>query len=591
MNFTIKNITNKNLMDIAYGNGIYVLVGDNGYISTSTNLHDWTERINPASIGNKKLMYIIYDGNPKRFIAVGEHMTILTSNDGITWTKRIKYDISNNRTAISIIFDNSKSRFILYWKDRTSPYSRGCMYSDNNGDNWSNIIDFGYYGAIGEDCIKFKNLFITVGYGQDDSGNIPIRTSNTGIDNFAGRYGNTPFYGICKKEDNSIAIAVGSNCNIVKSTDGVNWIQKHYESNYYLYSVIYYKNTFYAVGSSGAILQSSDDGETWEKINKIEINSNLNRIRNVNTNLCLVCNDGNIIIQDLNKYLIKQKSNYYTIKSEFYKNGNYEPITELEGKEIFTETDFQVYGIDDLNLLTKTIDIQVINGIDKGSIGGGKYFEISLNNEIGKIKLQPISKEVNVTDEVIKDKSFLKWYSFHNSATINLPEDYYSKISCVFHGDGTSGNQTDYNATFYYSDGTTEKVLNKYKKCYKIVFDLTYTSFISFDIYKIFQLRYLIQYNNIIYTFDEESIKLSPSKTLDEGNFINNGFVDSTAITEEQWNTTFTDKSNVKLLMWTDDMNKTDVNIEVEIIPFRPMDKFKENGHICNILFKEVREV
>lgn len=53
MNFTIKNITNKNLMDIAYGNGIYVLVGDNGYISTSTNLHDWTERINPASIDNK----------------------------------------------------------------------------------------------------------------------------------------------------------------------------------------------------------------------------------------------------------------------------------------------------------------------------------------------------------------------------------------------------------------------------------------------------------------------------------------------------------------------------------------------------------
>lgn len=118
-----------------------------------------------------------------------------------------------------------------------------------------------------------------------------------------------------------------------------------------------------------------------EKINKIEINSNLNRIRNVNTNLCLVGNDGNIIIQDLNNYLIKQKSNYYTIKSEFYKNGNYESITELEGKGILEQNDFETYGIDDLNLLTKTMDTQDIKGTDKGNLGNGKLFELNLDSE------------------------------------------------------------------------------------------------------------------------------------------------------------------------------------------------------------------
>ncbi|MDS1005107.1 hypothetical protein P9J83_16660 [Clostridium sporogenes] len=287
------------------------------------------------------------------------------------------------------------------------------------------------------------------------------------------------------------------------------------------------------------------------------------------------------------KYLIKQNSNYYTIKSRFYKDSEYEFIKELEGTEVLMQSDFEAYGIDNLNSLTKIIDTQIVNGIDKGALDKGKLFAFSLNNEIEKIKVQPISKEVNVTDEVIKDKSFLKWYSSWGSAIIDLPENYYSKISCVFHGDGTSGNQTGYNATFYYSDGTTDKVLNKYKKCYKIIFSLTFTSFISFDIYKIFQLRYLIQYNNAIYTFNEESIISSSSQELDENNFINNGFIDATAIGREQWNIAFPDKSNLKLLVWTDDMSKTDVNIETEIIPFRPIDKLKKNSDICNILFKE----
>ncbi|MHB9924547.1 discoidin domain-containing protein [Clostridium botulinum] len=89
---------------------------------------------------------------------------------------------------------------------------------------------------------------------------------------------------------------------------------------------------------------------------------------------------GEIELYSIYRYLIKQNDQYYTIKSDFYKNGNYESIPELEGKKILTETDFETYGIDDLNLLTKNIDTQVVDGIDKGSLGGGKMFEISFNN-------------------------------------------------------------------------------------------------------------------------------------------------------------------------------------------------------------------
>ncbi|WP_460285722.1 hypothetical protein [Clostridium sporogenes] len=82
-----------------------------------------------------------------------------------------------------------------------------------------------------------------------------------------------------------------------------------------------------------------------------------------------------------NKFLLKQNNQYYTLKSEFYKNDTYEPIKELQGKESLTQSHFETYGIDDLNLLTKSIDTQVINGIDKGSLGSGKYFEIPFGND------------------------------------------------------------------------------------------------------------------------------------------------------------------------------------------------------------------
>lgn len=85
------------------------------------------------------------------------------------------------------------------------------------------------------------------------------------------------------------------------------------------------------------------------------------------------------------KYLFKQNNQYYTIKSEFYKNGNCESIQELEGKEILEQNDFETYGIDDLNLLIETIDTQVVNGIDKGNLGNGKLFEIPFNNDFMNI--------------------------------------------------------------------------------------------------------------------------------------------------------------------------------------------------------------
>lgn len=49
--------------DIAFGNGKYVAVGDNGYISTSTNGTSWTT---PKQVGTTRWSKIAY-GNGKFF--------------------------------------------------------------------------------------------------------------------------------------------------------------------------------------------------------------------------------------------------------------------------------------------------------------------------------------------------------------------------------------------------------------------------------------------------------------------------------------------------------------------------------------------
>ncbi|WP_461614574.1 hypothetical protein [Clostridium sp. Marseille-QA1073] len=96
--------------------------------------------------------------------------------------------------------------------------------------------------------------------------------------------------------------------------------------------------------------------------------------------------------------------------------------------------------------------------------------------------------------------------------------------------------------------------------------------------------------NNDLYTYDGISIVLSSSQTLDDNNFIANGFDDVTIITEEQWDSAFSDKTGLKLLMWTDDMDKDEITIMYEFKNlYRPIDVLKKiNDGKFDILMKEI---
>ena len=80
---TNTNYKNASAMDIEYHNNLYVYVGNNGNIYTSSNLINWNKRTSGVDV---KLVGISYGKG--QFVVTGDLGTILTSSNGVTWVKQ-----------------------------------------------------------------------------------------------------------------------------------------------------------------------------------------------------------------------------------------------------------------------------------------------------------------------------------------------------------------------------------------------------------------------------------------------------------------------------------------------------------------------
>ena len=113
--------TNK-WQDIAYGNGKYVAVGYNGYVTTSTDGKTWTT---PKQVGTGYWNTIAY-GNGK-FVMIGGY-SVSSSADGITWST-IQYIGSDVRASLGdITYGNGK--FVIAMWD-------GYITTSTDGETWT----------------------------------------------------------------------------------------------------------------------------------------------------------------------------------------------------------------------------------------------------------------------------------------------------------------------------------------------------------------------------------------------------------------------------------------------------------------------
>ena len=125
--------------DIAYGNGLYIAVGYDRYI-TSTDGIKWTEHMNPSFYTSTR-MDAIYYGNGV-FVACATVQTtiplafaIITSTNGIDW--KINHLTDANNYAHKGCFGDG-----IFMIVGNIPYNRGrwTIFTSADGTNWSNTI-------------------------------------------------------------------------------------------------------------------------------------------------------------------------------------------------------------------------------------------------------------------------------------------------------------------------------------------------------------------------------------------------------------------------------------------------------------------
>ncbi|MET3292918.1 UNVERIFIED_CONTAM: hypothetical protein ABID98_005615 [Brevibacillus sp. OAP136] len=114
------NDAGTNLWGIAYGGGIYVAVGDNGTILTSSNKVSWTPHNLNGEFG-KSLAAVIYANG--KFVTVSSSGKIYTSTDGQSWGETY----SGSSPINGVTFGNGK--FVAV--------GNGKAYTSIDGSSWS----------------------------------------------------------------------------------------------------------------------------------------------------------------------------------------------------------------------------------------------------------------------------------------------------------------------------------------------------------------------------------------------------------------------------------------------------------------------
>jgi hypothetical protein len=218
--------TNFNVAGLAYGAGLFVMVGNDG----------------------------------------GGTALIKTSTDGITWTDRT---VPNNNAWNSVTFDNGQ--FLCTTSNAAGDPTKMILTSPD-GINWTeqsfSIAQPMYdsaYGAGTWVIVGFSNVFY---YSTDDGASFtPVHTPNYPV----GQVWRSVAYG------NGIFIAVASAfASAAMSTDGITWVDSPISGSVGWYSITFGDGKFVAIG--GNTIGISTDGLSWTYSTVTTLTLNLNGI-------------------------------------------------------------------------------------------------------------------------------------------------------------------------------------------------------------------------------------------------------------------------------------------------------------------------
>jgi hypothetical protein len=263
------------IRSIAYGDGKYVAVGDNGKMAWSTNGVEWTA-VGNSTFDNTSIRGIAYgDG---KYVAVGEGGKMAWSTNGTDWTA-IPPGITNDRSG-DATFGNTMINGITYADDKfVAGGVNGKIAFSGDGKNWT-AVTTSQFGTLQITAIAYGNgKFVVVGGG----GTIAYASSSdcqtwtkvtatsfpSGLIIWGIAYGDGKF------------VAVGGGGNMTWSTDLTGWTAvtpgdatspgDTTFGDSIIYGITYGGGQFVAVGvrSTGTGMAASPDGKTWIRVNSL----------------------------------------------------------------------------------------------------------------------------------------------------------------------------------------------------------------------------------------------------------------------------------------------------------------------------------
>jgi len=259
------------LRQVAFGDGVFLAVGNGGVLLRSANGTDWERVTSPTA----DALFGVCHGRGL-FVAVGQGGRILCSPDGFLW-----FNIRVEATALnSVTFANS--RFVaaggqgkifvsddgLTWIQQTTPTAveltdlasyGGRMvavgffataWTSRDGELWSPqaISGFPSFTSIRH----FGHEFIaTVGSGAS------MYRSTNGLHWQSTANGTGARLNALAKGLDAL-VTVGFDQTIFSSTNGVDWTERHRGEPIQLLGAAYGNNTFVVVGERGAIFSSPE---------------------------------------------------------------------------------------------------------------------------------------------------------------------------------------------------------------------------------------------------------------------------------------------------------------------------------------------
>jgi len=306
------SVTTNNLYGVTYGNSTFVTVGDNGTILTSSdNGTTWTNK-RTSSVTTNNLYGVTYANST--FVTVGDNATILTSSDGTTWTntstnKRTLRYFSKAETNNLYGVTYGDGLFVVVGGDAT-------IFTSSDGTTWTERDGLRSTWALPQyfkGVTYRKKLFVAVGrngrilnspdgitWKQRKSG---TKYSLVGI-TYTSSCGKVEWKGLdaglCK---NGIFVSVGNTGRILTSFDGNWWVKRTYKLPEWLYAVTYGNGTFVTVGVNGVII-TSFDGISWNKrasSNQIK-STDIASVRNTGGDLEIRCTGHGLDIGDVIRF-------------------------------------------------------------------------------------------------------------------------------------------------------------------------------------------------------------------------------------------------------------------------------------------------